>query len=262
MIILEDENQQLINQLRQKAERYCLDKKWDDAIKVYEELFTFDSNFTADWYNLGSMYFSINKCDDAIEALRRAIELSPDRADIWYLLNNVYQDLDDFNEAIKILQEVIKLKPDHWARWEIGKLYLKISEPKHAITALKSSLAFDNTCENSWALLSEAYNANGDYDDAIHASNKVLKEFKKRKNKKALINLGIAHYSKGSYDEALKALKKIQKNVKERYLASFYMAKIFQTQNNIDDAIKMVNESLKINDKFNDAIELKKNLVK
>lgn len=66
-----------------KGNALCGQKKYDDAIKAYDEAIRLDPNLTTAWHNKGYTLFFQDKYEEAIKAFDEAIRLSPNFVDAW-----------------------------------------------------------------------------------------------------------------------------------------------------------------------------------
>lgn len=71
------------------ANCYYLLEKFEDAIKLYEEISTIDMNDEIE-YNLGNCYYMSGEIDLSITHYRNALNINPAKPDCLYNLGNAY----------------------------------------------------------------------------------------------------------------------------------------------------------------------------
>lgn len=81
--------------LMERANKLYLEKKYDDAILIYEQLVSEGYESTELFYNLGNAYYKISKPGFAVLNYERALKLSPSDEDIIHNIDLVNSRLVD-----------------------------------------------------------------------------------------------------------------------------------------------------------------------
>lgn len=87
------------------ANCYYLMEKYEDAIKLYEEISAIDMNDEIE-YNLGNCYYMKGEIEESILRYNNALRLNPNKPDCLYNLGNAYCIKERFQEALSTFQSI------------------------------------------------------------------------------------------------------------------------------------------------------------
>lgn len=107
------------------------------AIKAYEQAIKLDDKFYQAYYNIGSLYLSVQNYDKAIEYFKSSIKHNKEFAYGYYNLGCAYLKKEQFNSARKCFESAIKLKPeepDYY--YNLGYTYKKMNNLKRSEKAI------------------------------------------------------------------------------------------------------------------------------
>lgn len=110
--------------------------KCDEAVSIYSNLVATDGNKNANWqYEIGITYRSFGRHKEAIAAFR----LCDNFPDCYIQMAYSHRDLGEFKEAISLYQQVIAgYEPNAaWATLQIGYTYEQAGQKENAIKALQ-----------------------------------------------------------------------------------------------------------------------------
>jgi tetratricopeptide (TPR) repeat protein len=89
-------------------------------------------------YNLGIMYFKMNRFDEAIQAFRDVLALRPEAAEAWYQIGFSYSKQNKVKESIDAFKQYVAARPDDVYGWlNIGVGYMLIKDFESALEPLR-----------------------------------------------------------------------------------------------------------------------------
>lgn len=131
----------LIPTNQRNAEDYFIigntEKDLKTAIKAYEQAIKLDDKFYQAYYNIGSLYLSVQNYDKAIEYFTNSIKYKKEFAYGYYNLGCTYLKKEQFNSARKCFEAAIKLnpeEPDYY--YNLGYTYKKMNNLKRSEKAI------------------------------------------------------------------------------------------------------------------------------
>jgi tetratricopeptide (TPR) repeat protein len=125
-----------------------------DALYVATKATEFQGNNSEAWALLAQAKFRWGDIDDSIYEYRRAIKLKPNGDSYYFDLGSVYESVDKYKEAVENFEKAVRIKPQETMyRAAIGAVYVKLSMNKEAIDILEQCVreAPDNS-SYQWAL--------------------------------------------------------------------------------------------------------------
>jgi tetratricopeptide (TPR) repeat protein len=144
--------------LRAKAEHYYFSRKWEMALKAYQDLVTNGNNVTVDDEAILANCLFINKkykeCADLVEKI---IKKDGSKTYLRRLLGYCYHDTGEFQKGFDVMKEYfIKVSPEKVIASDhlyYGRLMLKTKgDSTAAIESLKKGIILDST---AWAVNKE-----------------------------------------------------------------------------------------------------------
>jgi len=89
-------------------------------------------------YNLGIMYFKLEKYNEAIDAFRRALAIKPDTATTYYQIGYTYSKQKKFKESVEAFKKYVELSPGDAYGWvNIGVGYMQMKDFESALEPLR-----------------------------------------------------------------------------------------------------------------------------
>ncbi|MFO7656823.1 MAG: tetratricopeptide repeat protein [Bacteroidales bacterium] len=217
--------------------KYASEKNYDMAIKQFTETLDIAKVYgTEDDVNkvtnaLGQVYYiqattfyKEEKFSETLEMLNKSLEYLPGNSKALYIMALTYKGMDNEEkvaEAARNAADAAKAGNDnklYEGSLKIGRDYylLKADGAKNAkkydtaIKYLQTSLEFDGSNASTYYLMTQIYNTQKMWDNAISAANKAL-EFEKPEpvdQAKIYYEIGNAYKEKGENDKACEAFKK------------------------------------------------------
>jgi len=187
------------------------------------------------------------KYDEAELILRRGAKLTPNNIEILNNLANLLVQSEKFADAEEIYKKMLSLGKDEsmiWNNW--GWLYNSWGRYSEAIPKLKKALELDDENAGAYVNLGISLKNMGKVKEAKEAHFKAIKV--DEKNWLAYYNLGLCYIFEDAYAKATENFE-----IAIMYFPNFAQAyhelgKIFFYQANLDDALKMFNKAIEIDD--------------
>jgi tetratricopeptide (TPR) repeat protein len=247
------------------------DKKYDEAIKNYEEVLKIDSkNFEA-YAQVAVAYMNLNKYDKALENLNKALALQTSNFKIYKLIGDCQAKLNKDDLAIGAYQKAVELNQgkDAFAYPELINLLIKNKKNEESIKYLKEfenisskSIKIANDPNNATVYKTEAqlYLSLKDYNNAIAACKKAVEAYDKDSTTYRI--MGDIYIQTKDYDSAIASYNKavdLKTNDADLY---YNMAYCFMQQQKYDEAIKSYDGALRINPNYENAAKYKEMAIK
>ncbi len=212
-----------LNELFNQARLLLSESKYEEAIKLFQEILTQDTQHQESLHFLGLTYAQMGKMKEALDFLQQANAINPEP----YLLNNLanaYKKNNQLDEAIKHYLKAIELAPNyaqahsnlanlyalqnkyeealsHYikathaapdfssAHFNLGLLFLKNNQLDAAKTQFNNVLALNPDSIEAQFYLGVLYLEKNDLDKAEQALQIVIKHH--NEHVEALVNLGV-----------------------------------------------------------------------
>jgi tetratricopeptide (TPR) repeat protein len=190
------------------------------------------------WFNLGMLYNRMGNTELALENYDHAIELDPVDQSQRYNRALIYTDLEEYGLAVVDLDIVLSQGEFMDARYARGVAHYHLEDYNQAITDLRRSSEQDPSRVATYAFLSRAYFAEGQYQEAIEAASQgVVIEPYTISMPICFVVRGRAYLELGDYDKAIDNLSAAL----ELELASeayYYRGLAYQASGETERAIK------------------------
>ncbi len=99
--------------LLERADDLKAEERYEEAVKVCEEILVEDPVCVEALEEIGDNYISLNELAKAEKALRQAITLDSKSANAAYLLGFLFSCRREWEESIAFLEKADELKPNH-----------------------------------------------------------------------------------------------------------------------------------------------------
>ena len=178
-ISITNSNEHLINKLF--ASIYFKKKNWENSIKYYQKMLSFENKKFGIYNNIGVALFNLGKINESIEVYKKAITENPN-FDLAY--NNIgisYNELGTYEEAAKYFSQALTLNDNnHDAKNNLINLFLVVrieGENEHLLIKINNKIKdIDNkiTINNNIKL---------EYvKDILKKSDNIIKTYQKKFN--------------------------------------------------------------------------------
>ncbi len=147
-----------------KGEALKAQNKSNQAISIWENALSFDSNYSYNIYKIASLFKQANEIELQIKALNIAIEKKPNPDALYYLALHE----TDSKVAIKNLNRAVDLQPNYWQAYkELGRIYYDDKNLDLAIENYRIALSIKNNDVETLILLADSYLDNNQIELAL-----------------------------------------------------------------------------------------------
>ncbi len=163
-------------ELLSKGNKLFGEKKYEEALKIYNELLQKQPEFKILNKNIGNCYFAMEKYDKAIEAYKKAIRDKGDNTDIYVAIGNAYINMGKNDKALLWYEkaDVRKIK-DYNVLYNIGVIFYNNYNYKKAAEFFKMAVEHNPDFKDGWYQLGMTYIGLNKIDEATDAFNHFLK---------------------------------------------------------------------------------------
>ncbi|MDD8019615.1 MAG: tetratricopeptide repeat protein [Acidobacteriota bacterium] len=189
------------------------------AEQVFKKLIELNPPDAVFYYNqIMQMYDQAGQYDKALEAARKIVELNPKSEVAIYNLGILYYKLNRFEEAANALNDCLALKNDYTSAWyNLGLIYSKMNRHQEAAEAFKKYTSLAPADANGWLSAGLEYMLLKNFEQAMPYLEKSVQL--KPDNPAAQYNLALVYLSlndRYSAREVLKVLQKLDRNLADR----------------------------------------------
>jgi tetratricopeptide (TPR) repeat protein len=140
------------------ADKLLEERKWNEAIDVYQQAASVDPRNGDVYLGLGYAYVGVDKWTEALVAYKKAVELDPHNVDAQYALGDAYNTMRKHGDAIAPLLKATRLDPTFAeAHYGLGYAYLSEQQFAKSVSFLKSAIRLKPDYEDAHYGLAVAY---------------------------------------------------------------------------------------------------------
>ncbi len=266
-----------LNALKLKGDLLRQQKKYRDAVPVFEKIADLQPGNTDNLFELGLLHYFLGRHDQAIEVLGELVKRDAGSFRAFDLLGSVYIDKKDYDRASEFLKTAIGINPDlDTAYFKLGAIAETRNDLVNAIRNYEEAVRINSYNVQMRQRLAQAYlkfrTSGKTLDDLKIISRQLSGDadlhvrigmffFEEKQYDKALEELNAAltirpdspvimYYlalvleETGKYDEALQLLKLVIKQEPSNIRAFLHIAYIYGKQKRNDEAIGIYEEIL------------------
>lgn len=142
-------------------------KSFSKAIEDYKKVLEFDPYDVDCYFNMGALYYEIEKYDEALKAFDKAIEIDPQDTYSYTYRGDVYLEQERDDLAFADYKKAIQIDPeDGYLYYDRGDAYIVIEEYDLAIDDLSQAISLYPDEADFYEARAEAYEALEFYDQA------------------------------------------------------------------------------------------------
>jgi tetratricopeptide (TPR) repeat protein len=187
-------------------------KKYDEAIKMFNIALDEDSESVLVYNNLGNVYSDEGDYNEAKKYYEKAIDLDPQYSPSYNNLGIVYSDEGHYNEAKESYEKAIDLDPQYTLAYNnLGNVYSNVDYDKRDGSKAKEyyekALDLDPQYSYAYNNLGNVYSAEGDYSKAKELYNKAIELDSTYSN--AYYSLGNVYSAEKDYSKAKDMYEKV-----------------------------------------------------
>ena len=208
-----------------------------------------------EWFNKGVDFGKLKRYEEAIKAYEEAVKINPKNDDAWYNKGNGLARLKRYEEAIKAYEEAVKINPKYDKAWyNKGFCLGELKRYEEAIKAFEKTIELNPKYDKAWYNKGNVFGKLKRYEEAIEAYEKAIEI--NPKNDKAWVNKGVYLAKDKRYKEAIKAYKKAIKINPEEALVYSNLGELYLDIGNLEDASKKAKDALERNKNLVSALTL------
>lgn len=256
---------------------------WDEAISTLERAMSIEPNNEEVLFNLGIFYERKDYYEKAIEFFRKTVIIDKDYGDAWYELGFCYESNDQLEKAMDAYEKFLNIEPYSASGWyNYGIVFLRLNDYEKAINCFELATAVNEDFANGWYNCGLAYSKINRYKEAREA---FLKAFELDPFDDLIpLNIAQAYEATGDYKNAInyfyESLKICKSNIdayvglgncyarnndREKMLQNFSMIVKYTLSNNsvqelAENKTKFLKETYleieKLRDSLNDSSDL------
>jgi len=194
-------------------------KQYPEAEQAYKKLIELNSRDALFYYNqIIQMYDQAGQYEQALESVKKIIELNPKSEVAVYNLGIMYYKLNRFEEAAKTLNDCLALKSDYTSAWyNLGLVYSKLGRHQEAAEAFKKYTTLAPEDPSGWLNCGLEYMLLKNFEQALPYLEKSVQL--KPDDPMAQYNLAIVFINLNdnySAREVLKILQRLDRNLADR----------------------------------------------
>ncbi len=226
-----------------KAERFFQEKKYEDALKELEVVFSLAPEDADAHFIAGMSYQRLKRFKEAIESFKKATDVNPRHADAYFQLAIIYELGAKYEDVISSLRKVISIVPEGPLAKEAEEK-LRANENKLKVRKHFEAVA-DFIKQEKWA-------------EALEEVRAIL--IIEPKNPNAFFNQGVILNNLKENDQAIDSLRKAIEMLPKFQKAHYQLAAIYDDAGRYDEALKSYEEVIAISEKTPDAEKAKERL--
>ncbi|GBD95042.1 TPR repeat-containing protein YrrB [bacterium BMS3Abin05] len=164
-----------VKALNQKALVFYKQKRYDEAIAIWQNTFEKDPLNKTALYSLGIVFFEQKKYEEACVYLKKVTEIAPDHHKALLILGSAYLRLRKFDIAEDYIKKSLSLNPENkMAYLNLGAIYSVRKEGDYGIQMFEKALQIDNTEVRAYLGLGKIYAFKEDYQKANLNFKKII----------------------------------------------------------------------------------------
>ena len=223
--------------------------RWEDVLRKVSHLIVLFPKSTSLFNLQGASYASLKKYDSAIKSYDEAIRINPFYADAHLNKGSALQENGDLDAAIACFNKTLVINPQHpFAFFNMGNALTAKGELDLAIDSYKNTVKIQPENAEAFFNMGNTFKELGGLNEALDCYKKALKI--KPNHADVHLNMGIALENKHSFDGALESYNKaimINPNYAE---AQNNIGTAYKKKGDIDAAIKSFKQAIEINPKY------------
>ncbi len=164
-----------VRNLNQKALVFYKQKKYNEAISVWQEALQKDPLDVTVLYSLGIVFFEKKEYKNAVVYLKKVTDVAPDHYKALLILGSAYLKLRQFETAEEYIKKSLSLKPGNkMAFLNLGAIYSVRREFDYAIQMFEETLRIDPSEIRAYLGLGKIYAFKGDYKKAQENFKRII----------------------------------------------------------------------------------------
>jgi len=110
----------------------------EKAIGPIRKVIELEPSNEANYYNLGLMFFKLERYPEAVEAFKKCLEIKPEYSNAWFQIASAEFQQKKYKEAISAYKNYVTQAPNEASGWlSIGVCYMYLKDYESALEPLK-----------------------------------------------------------------------------------------------------------------------------
>ena len=224
------------------------EKKYQKALKVFEELIHKDPQNGDSFANISVIKKIEKKYDEAFKYLNSAIKINPKNSQYHTNMGNLFRDVGSYKNSIDSYLKAIEINPEDANTFNnLAITYEKTGDENKAIEYYKKAIIIDNTMVKAINNIGILLYKQKKYQDAIDVFDLALKTDPEYYD--VYSNKGSCLSKIKEYDKAIEQLKLAIKYQPNNPGAYTNLGNVYHKIYKYNEAIQMHEKSLSLNDK-------------
>lgn len=226
-------------------------RKYKEAIPLYQKAIQEDSNFPKAQYMLGICYRKLDDYTKAKTAFKKAIELDPKFEKAYEALGNLYTQTEEYESAINSYNAVISSINDkaYKSYYGLGMVYYYKKDYKKAIEYLSKSVEANPKYSRALNILGICQSEERQFSNAEKSFLNAIK-YARRNTEKGSYNfrLGNVYLKLKKYNQAKNAFTEAIRNSKSQTIvggSNFGLGEVYKHLGQSGNAIKYYRRAAK-----------------
>ena len=249
LILLAKDSAHIQSVMKKGIEQYK-SKKYNAAIRSFQNILNLKKNFPEALYNLSQTYYAVSNYFQSEYLVKQYLKVSTNRFDGVVLLAHIYQKKDKKEEAKNLLLEEAKAghnKGDYY--FILGQILEEENNRPSAIKYYEKAIALDPHNFEARNNLGNLYYRQKEYTKAQQQYSIVLKQ--NPDNDVALYNTAYIYYKKENFKEAVKLFQQFDDKFTGYSPLYFNLARSLYYKGDYNDSLKYAKQADKSTTKTN-----------
>lgn len=211
------------------------------------------------WMLLGDLHKHKGEYDKVVEVYSQYLKKKPNDWTFWQLLSRTHLEKGEYEKAIEVYSQYLKKKPnDHTFRVLLGRTHLEKGEYEKAIEVFSQYIQNKPKNQTYWLYLVLSYIRSNKIDQAIKTCNDALDVKAHFRGIKFLLVILYNRYVKQVGNEKTIELCRTMLEQDPAFKEMHYLlSSIYLLLKHYDKALQAINNAIRINPNFYNAVELK-----
>lgn len=230
-----------------KANVYILQKKYDEAIFLLDEIKTYcnKSDLQDVFVTEGFFYESIQEFDQMFQCLKQALIINPNNEEALLLMNESVDQSKHYEESILLHKIIVDKHPyNHLGWYNLGSAYGCVGEYQKAIDALEYSFIINPQFEAGYTDCAEYCCELKKFDQALNIYSEALEIFGPEFD--LLMNIANCQYATKDIDNAKRSLFEAIEIDPYSDEALYLLAKCYIQNKDYIGAVKILKKAIAI----------------
>ncbi len=166
-----------VKRINRKGMELVAEKRYSDAMVLFEQMIAQQPTFAPAYFNLGSAYLLSGQPNTALDHIKRGLEIEPENPVGNNQIAVVYNTLGKLDLAIEHLKKTVQLKPEYaLGQFNLGVAYLANNRLKPAAAALEKAAKLDPNSNDVKLYLGITYARQSRFPEALAEVKAVTKK--------------------------------------------------------------------------------------